>query len=79
MTKIRGLLAMLLLFCTVGLNAQTTATAGNVEMANDFTSSGKIYVVVTVVLIILIGLLLYIISVDRKVKKMEKEIEKGGK
>ncbi|HXB12618.1 MAG TPA: CcmD family protein [Bacteroidia bacterium] len=78
MTKISHLLAMLLLFCATGLSAQN-ATAGNVEMADSFTSSGKIYVVVTVVLIILAGLLLYVISIDRKLTKLEKEIEKSGK
>jgi CcmD family protein len=78
MTKIRSLLAMLLLFCAAGLSAQNTS-AGNVEMADGFTSSGKIYVVVTVVLIILAGLLLYVISLDRKLTKLEKEIEKNGK
>jgi CcmD family protein len=78
MTKIRGLLAMLILFCSTELSAQNTP-AGNVEMADSFTSSGKIYVVVTVVLIILAGLLLYVISIDRKLTKLEKEIEKSGK
>ena len=78
MTKISRLLAMLLLLCTVGLSAQNTPAA-NVEMADSFTASGKIYVVVSVVLIILAGLLLYVIGIDRKLTKLEKEIEKGGK
>lgn len=40
--------------------------------AFDMRHNGKIYVVVTVVLIILIGLLLYVIRVDRKISKLEK-------
>jgi hypothetical protein len=40
--------------------------------AYDMRSNGKIYVVVTVVLIILIGLLLYLIRLDRKITKLEK-------
>jgi len=40
--------------------------------AFEMRSNGKIYVVVTVVLIILIGLLLYLIRLDRKITKLEK-------
>ena len=41
--------------------------------AFDMRSNGKIYVVVTVVLIILIGLLLYLVRLDRKISRLEKE------
>jgi CcmD family protein len=37
-------------------------------------SNGKIYVVVAVCLIILIGLFLYVMSVDMKLRKLEKEV-----
>jgi fumarate reductase subunit C len=43
------------------------------EMADSFRASGKIYVVVGVATIILIGLLLYLVSIDRKVKRLENE------
>lgn len=43
-----------------------------VEMADMMRSNGKIYVVVTVCLIILIGLFLYVMMIDRKIRKMEK-------
>ena len=36
-------------------------------------SNGKIYVVVAVCLTILIGLFIYVFSVDRKISKIEKE------
>ena len=42
------------------------------EMADVMLSNGKIYVVVTVCLIILIGLFLYVMTLDRKIRKMEK-------
>lgn len=45
----------------------------DVEMADAFRAEGKIYVVVAVVLIILIGLMLYLIKMDRKIKKLEEE------
>ena len=43
-----------------------------VEMADLMRSNGKIYVVVTVCLMILIGLFLYVMLLDRKIRKMEK-------
>jgi CcmD family protein len=41
--------------------------------AFDMRHNGKIYVVVSVLLIILIGLFLYLIRIDRKITKLEKE------
>lgn len=49
-----------------------------VEMADTMRSNGKIYVVVTVCLVILIGLFLYITSIDRKLRKLEKEMQQNG-
>lgn len=45
-----------------------------VEMADLMRSNGKIYTVVAVCLTILIGLFLYMISIDKKIRKMEKEV-----
>ena len=42
------------------------------EMADVMRSNGKIYVVVTVCLVILIGLFLYVWRIDRKISKLEK-------
>lgn len=36
-------------------------------------SNGKIYVVVAVVLVILCGLFLYVLKLDKKISKLEKE------
>ena len=49
-----------------------------VEMADELRSSGKIYVVVGVVLTILTGLLLFLILMDRKVNDLEKRVNKNG-
>ena len=43
------------------------------EMADVMRSNGKIYVVVAVCLTILIGLFLYVLKLDRKITKLEKE------
>jgi Ni,Fe-hydrogenase I cytochrome b subunit len=44
-----------------------------VEMADALRASGKIYVVVLVVLVILTGLILYLIKLDKKVSRLEKD------
>ena len=43
-----------------------------IEMADTMRSEGKIYVVVAVVLIILLGLIGYTTHIDRKLSKLEK-------
>ncbi len=45
-----------------------------VEMADALRASGKIYVVVLVVTVILLGLILYLISLDKKVSRLEKQL-----
>ncbi|MCE2849208.1 MAG: CcmD family protein [bacterium] len=52
-------------------NAQAETT--NDSMASLMRSNGKIYVVVAVVLTILFGLIAYLIQLDRKISKLEKE------
>lgn len=63
---------VLMLICminAVALFAQGT----DVKMADTMRSNGRIYVVVAVVLTILIGLILYVIRIDRKLSKLEKD------
>jgi hypothetical protein len=64
----------LLVFVLLGLNIVSRAQDDNsVEMADTMRSSGKIYVVIAVILTILAGLILYIIRLDKKITKLEKE------
>ncbi len=44
-----------------------------VDMADVMRDNGRIYVVVAVLLTILAGLILYIIRLDRKISKLERE------
>jgi CcmD family protein len=44
-----------------------------VEMADTFRSSGKIYVVIAIIAIIFTGLAFYLFSIDRRLKKLEKD------
>ncbi|CAM3377489.1 CcmD family protein [Aquirufa ecclesiirivi] len=46
-----------------------------IEMADKFRADGKIYVVIAVVLVILIGLFIYLMSLDKKVSALEKDIK----
>ena len=48
------------------------ANAQEVTMADTMKENGKIYVVIAVILTILAGLVLYLIRLDRKISKLEK-------
>ena len=60
---------MLLTFVTFAQDA-----TDEVGMADTMRASGKIYVVVAVLVIIFIGIVVYLVIIDRKVSKLEKEI-----
>ena len=47
--------------------------ASDVEMADLLHENGKIYVVVGVIAIIFVGLIVYLIAIDRRLTKIEKE------
>ena len=65
---------ILFLFFPLAAFSQTASDA--VEMADTMRSNGKIYVVVCVLLIIFAGLSIFLVSIDRKVSRLEKEKEK---
>ena len=64
----------LLFVCILLLSTASSAQQKEVEMADVMRSNGKIYVVVAVCLIILVGLFLYVAGIDRKIRKMEKDV-----
>ena len=65
----------IILFVLLILSMLSKAQDGTkkVEMADLMRSNGRIYVVVAVMLTILIGLVLYVVRLDRKISKLEKE------
>ncbi len=65
----------LLLITVSSLVAQTTAIE-NETMASTMRSNGKIYVVVAVVTTILIGLIAYMIRVEKKISSIENDLKK---
>lgn len=68
------LVSLLALIGLVG-RAQDTSTGKPVEMADRLRANGKIYVVVAVLVTIFLGIIAYIIRLDRKIGRLEK----GGK
>ncbi|AIZ65000.1 hypothetical protein PK28_04260 [Hymenobacter sp. DG25B] len=56
------------------LQAAAQTASGTPEMADTLRQSGKIYVVVAVIVVLLTGLFAYLISLDRKLGRLEKEI-----
>ena len=62
---------ILLLIISVIVKAQEGSK--KVEMADLMRSNGRIYVVVAVMLTILIGLVLYLVRLDRKITKLERD------
>ena len=52
---------------------QIFAQDNGVEMADQMRSNGKIYVVVGCIVVILVGLLVYLFSLDKRLKKLEKD------
>lgn len=57
--------------CCLLLNA-TSFAQNNGGLDATMRGSGKIYVVMAVCLTILIGLFIYLIAIDKKIKKLEK-------
>ncbi len=68
----KKLLLSVLGFCS----AAVVFAQEKVEMADGMRSNGKIYVVVAVLAVILAGLFLFLINIDRKVTRLEKERQK---
>lgn len=63
----------LLLSCALFLFTLLTFAqdSNKVEMADNFRTNGKIYVVVAVILTIFAGIILYLVRLDRKISKLE--------
>jgi CcmD family protein len=68
MNKLKSFFLVLFALSTPALFAQDNG----VEMADAMYQSGKIYVVVGVLSIIFIGIIVYLVLLDRKINKLEK-------
>lgn len=64
----KNVLLLLLVLNSVTVFAQST----DVQMADTFRGSGKIYVVIAIIAIIFLGLAIYLFSMDKRLRKIEK-------
>ncbi len=64
---------LVLLFAPMQVMAQNTGQS--VEMADQFRSDGKIYIVAVVILVIILGLSFFAYRMDRKLTKLEKKLD----
>ncbi|MDE0471895.1 MAG: hypothetical protein OXH57_08135 [Ekhidna sp.] len=64
----RNFLSLLLSGVFISANAQ-------VQMADDFRGEGKIYVVLTIILILLAGFFFLLFKLDHRTKRLEKELK----
>ena len=62
-----------LLSLLIALMASANLFAQEIEMADALRADGKIYVVVAVLSVVLAGILFYVIRLDRKITRLEKE------
>ncbi len=68
--RIKNLLTLILLF---SISMPCLAQEKKVGMADVMRENGRIYVVVAVVLTILAGLIIYLIRLDKKISRLEKD------
>lgn len=61
------------------LTGQLARAQEQVEMADAMRANGKIYVIVGIVVIILAGMVAYLFMLDRKITKLENEVESKTK
>jgi CcmD family protein len=65
-------LLLTLIFLSVSTFAQD-AVSDQIEMADALLANGKIYIVVAVLCIIFIGIVIYLIRLDKKIHELEKQ------
>ena len=68
--KMKSLFTIAFLLTNIFAFAQNT----DAEMADQFRADGKIYVVVAIILVILVGLFIYLFLMDKKIGKIEKQV-----
>ena len=72
MNKLKGIIFFTALCFMKGIALAQDANDKTREPTDFMRSNGKIYVVVAVVVIIVLGIFIYLFNLDRKIKKLEK-------
>jgi hypothetical protein len=55
----------------------TAAWCQEVEMADGLRAEGKIYVVVVILLVIVLGMISYLVVIDRKASRLERKLDQN--
>lgn len=76
MTNLYKKIALFIALIVVSTTTFAQDKCERVEMADGLYQSGKIYVVITVIAIIFTGIIGYLIVLDRKISKLEKQNNK---
>ncbi|NOT74825.1 MAG: CcmD family protein [Cyclobacteriaceae bacterium] len=61
----------------IALIITTPAFSQNAEMADALRADGKIYALVAIILIIVLGLAIYLVTIDRKASRLEKRLNEN--
>ncbi|HRG51552.1 MAG TPA: CcmD family protein [Bacteroidia bacterium] len=69
------ILVLTLLFLQATAFAQGGEQFPPVEMADKLYQSGKIYVVVVSLAVIFVGIVVYLVTLDRKISKLEEKLK----
>ncbi|RYF71047.1 MAG: CcmD family protein [Cytophagaceae bacterium] len=72
---IRSFLPRFSLLLSLLLIAQTSMAQQTVEMADKLRADGKIWVVVTVIATVFFGIIIYLVRLDSKIGKLEREVK----
>jgi hypothetical protein len=64
------------MFMLILVTSIASAQSGKIEMADAMRESGKIYVVIAVLCSVFAGLIMYATLIDRRLSKLEKEVNK---
>ncbi|TAH27183.1 MAG: CcmD family protein [Cytophagales bacterium] len=64
----------LLLLSFIAYIVSSYSQSSDVPMADQFRADGKIYVVIAVIGILFLGMLVYLILLDKKISKIEQSI-----
>jgi len=73
LTLILSIISAITVFAQSDSVTTITTQAYQVEMATGLRSSGKIWVVVGVLLTLIIGMYIFLFTIDKKVTKLEKK------
>jgi len=68
----RKIISLFIIMCITIL---PTLAQEQIAMADGLRAEGKIYVVVAIIAVIFVGIIIYLINLDRKITKVEEQLK----